>query len=502
MPLISEHTPILHDPVSHALWAKDIFERGTVHFFYSPLLHIIVAILHSAGQIVSIPTLVLWVTALSAALTPLTWALLVKELSKSWTIAIAVLILTSIFHFPSNLYFLAGKNALVLGLFLAPVAIYFCISWLRDQKVRDLLFCSCSLIMLFLSHYPVWIIVMVILLFPFAKTLTRKFTKRDSIRSYLLDALTLVVPLLINGFFLIYWIFVRDIDNAVTNSLPSLISASVSATSTVIVLKNTLISLRNNLRLDPAIFTTLALATVGLPLFLKKKTPLSRLSYGWFLLSPLLLYIVLALIEEVYDLRIVNITIEIIYPWFLVVATGYTLGLLLDLLSLKKVSLAPLILTVTSIVLFSNFLLLSTINVQKQDNVVSDYDLNAYQFINKNIPAGSLFLNSAKVSETNPNVVYPTDGGMWIPVYTDNNITMDFLEFSSDWTKENYLLFESIVDNDMDDTDSMAALKAIGVEYIYIDKGIYGHSLEIGELNNIDYKIIFESGPVKILDLN
>ncbi|HRP36344.1 MAG TPA: hypothetical protein PLS50_00885, partial [Candidatus Dojkabacteria bacterium] len=64
----------------------------------------------------------------------------------------------------------------------------------------------------------------------------------------------------------------------------------------------------------------------------------------------------------------------------------------------------------------------------------------------------------------------------------------------------NELFQKIVVDND--DSEEIEEIKSMGIEYGYIDQGIFGDSLSEGILNNVDYTVLFESGTVKIIQFD
>ncbi len=144
--------PILHDPISHATWSKEIYDTGLINYFYSPGLHILSALGMMVDK-VNVATYVLRLTNLFNAFTFIPVYYLLKQTFKNETGALLGATIFLIAPLPTNFFWLSGKNALVIALPYLFLLLYSL--QLEVPFGRKALFSNALIFVLILAHYPV-----------------------------------------------------------------------------------------------------------------------------------------------------------------------------------------------------------------------------------------------------------------------------------------------------------------------------------------------------------
>lgn len=220
----------------------------------------------------------------------------------------------------------------------------------------------------------------------------------------------------------------------------------------------------------------------------------SKFRFVWVLSTTFCLYnLTTSFIATFTDLEILTETAGIVGILFIVIILVLLLST--HLTNKKGYVLAPYIFIISTLLAY--YALNSRLTLIKLDPV-SDYDLQAFEFINNNINKNESFISGSIISN---NILYPTDSGMWIPTYTGNKIATDFGDRENPTTIENSKLINQIIENEKDDSTTVKKLVEKGYNYAYLDKGIFGPSLKIDDFNKIKFKIIYTNPEVTILKL-
>jgi hypothetical protein len=486
------NAPILHDVYEHARMAKSIVQEDRISFFYSPLLHSLTAML-SFGDIWNIPKLTLFTTHLGVIFNTILLTALSYRLTKSFRFTVLTFLLISSFHFPANFYFRAGKNALILALSVIPICIYFIDRYIHKNNFYNFFSLTVSLILLFFAHYPtfgifIFLIIPWILSFIIDDLKARDYTKLFK----LIFPFIICVIFSLIWFIPLYWIA----DN--------LINESVAAAPNIRVktdLPFLLTSIKDTLNFFISNYFQKYHMYILIPIFLLTKKLRYQVIIIWTYLSLILLYILVTTTQTTRLLGMVPNTLEIIYPYIILLILLFSIIYSLHHFKLGKNPILLIGITLFFISLFSNYILRQQLVENDQRySVVDDDDLKAFEFINTNIPEGTIILNYGNEDPNRKGLVFPVDGGLWIPLFTNNQNYIDFAEFSSKKTNDNYnLLKELRLSND--DTEIVARLKDEGNRYAYLDSGVFGESLHEDFFNKVPYEIIFSSGTVRILEL-
>lgn len=496
---IGLEAPILHDPYEHSLLAKTIVVSNRIDYFYSPLLHSAVATL-SFGNIWNIPLLTVLVNNLSVLMIPVVFSSLYYYFTKNLSSSFLAFLLISCLHFPANLYSLNGKYALIVATSLIPVCIYSLDKVIRHPKSVRILRATISLFLLFLAHYPTFGIFCYLiapwLLFEFIKCLNHK-NYRKLIMFTLPIALAVVMSL--------FWMLPRYyIQQALLDESVVFQERAAPATFETIdkIIKNLIsyfeLFFRGTFHSTYASnYSTWHLFLI-LPVFTSLFKKEVKFSIVWAYFSLIILSSLFDILQLNDFLGMVIKTLEIIYIPMILVILIFSLVTSFNHIPLKRNQLITLSIFLISVIVISSYYLHSQLeSSQSRLNLVDQDDLKAYEYINRNIEGTSTFLTAGQATVAS-GTISPVDGGMWIPLYTENKVTADFITFTSEKTNEYYKVLTAIKAEE-DDSGSIEFLRSLGVEYAYIDIGIWGEGLNTNILSDGLYEIIFESGTVKII---
>lgn len=477
-------TPILHDPISHATWAKGIFDTGQINYFYSPGLHILSALGMMVDK-VNVATYVLRLTNLFNAFTFLTAFYFLKQTFRNKIGALIGSAFFLIMPMPTNFFWLSGKNGLVTAL---PYLFLLLYSLQLDLPFkRQVIFSNAIVFVLILSHYPVAAIA---LIYGFSFLLTKK-----DLRGLSFLSIGILFGLLW-GLSKMKYQLVLD-DESVTDSF---IAISLSARNLLNFLKGTLAqSIHQHFFTWPDFFTYLGIAALSLTLFIKK------IRRGSWLLIALLLSIFVSILINFTPLRnLLHLVYETqLLTYFIFVYLGYAILIIAinELLLFGsptffyfQIVLCVLVVGMSSVQVYNLYR-----QEQSKKNMVSENDKNAFDWINENIgPECTILNNAAKNNQS--FIVFASDGAAWIPVFTNCDIAMPFTEFSSRTTHNNYEYYSNLI-NRVYTCEDISGLVDTGVWYYYKDSsGVFGPQLDPDTLGN-NLKLLYQSDGVEVYSI-
>jgi len=119
-------------------------------------------------------------------------------------------------------------------------------------------------------------------------------------------------------------------------------------------------------------------------------------------------------------------------------------------------------------------------------------DLELFEWMDENIEDGNIILNNAMVADRK-NVVFASDGGAWIPVFTDLQIATPFTEFSSKRTHENYEIYSKIFQGEYSCEDIDILLERDINYYYHGSKGVFGGEI-IPEEEDPNFELVYSVG--------
>jgi|LSQX01.2.fsa_nt_gb hypothetical protein len=459
-------TPILHDPVSHATWAKQIYETGRIDYFYSPGLHILAAFGMFVDR-VNVATYILRLTNIFAAMLFIPVYYFLKVQYGSIKIALLGSASFLLGAFPTNFFLIAGKNALVVALPFLPLLLFL----IRkiENKNTAISLSNGLIFILVITHYPFAAISLIV------------------VGSHIIfekgfNKIVRVFPGILMG---LLWGFAKlpyRIQEVSTKISPQQSSINLSFDQISKLIKSSFVQSYMYFQQprDKYLFYCglVALAFILLVAFREKK-------FRGFIASVIGS---LCLIIVINSIPILQQTIHLVYSTQLITFSGFVyvaiaicIGFGLDLLSKnKEIRWINSLLTiglVFAISIHSYSVYRTYKDNQTSKNLVSSNDLNAYSWIKENIPSDELILINA-AQNNRKTIVYGSDGGLWIPVYTQNSVTMPFTEFSDQKTHFFYDEYEKLIQGGAT-CSVFDNLLIHGASYYYMDSsGVYGSQLD------------------------
>jgi len=485
--------PILHDPLDHAMMAKSIVSGNEINFFYSPLLHSLSAVF-SVDKVERIPWLITFFTQLAVFLIPINYSLIYLHFTRRRMYTLLFFLLISSLHFPASFYYLAGKNSLILGLSIIPFVIITLDRLKKNTSFKNITVATLSLFLLFMAHYPTFGI-FCFLIIPWIFTNMFGLIKKKDFRKLAVS----ITPFIFSILFSLLWfipLYSQQLD-LVNNSVMPANASGLNLTKQYII-QNLEFAINNYFMRFFQVWHVIFL----IPIFLKKINLSLKLLYIWIYTSLTILYFLVNTLNQNTLLGMVPNTLELIFSPLLIFGVMLTVNLIIQNLN-PKINYISFLFIILGILSINSHRVLNEkiISEHNRLNLVDQNDILAYKFINENLPKDAIILNAGQEATAKSGAIYPVDGGLWIPLYTDKELFIDFQQFSSVQTNYNNELFQKIV-VDNNDSEEIEEVKSMGVEYGYIDQGVFGDSLSEGILNNVDYKVLFESGTVKIIQFD
>jgi len=355
-----------------------------------------------------------------------------------------------------------------------------------------------SLILLFFCHYPTFSIILIITIFYFLLNSKQIFLNKKLL-------ITTIISLILSTLIIGYW-YTAKLNNKLVNlsDLSSKNQSSLSITNKIntitINTDNSLKEISNNSKIN---FSTFSLILFVFLVLIKNEKKVKRqfnIIYSFLILLLLLLFAIsvntLTNMFIIYETFLLSI-VPLIY-----VAIALSISSVIN----KKIFNKNINIFLLIILLIYCFKQIEIgINYRKTEydlNPVSQYDLEAFNFIKNDTDNRFLILSANKLQKTqNQQVVFVLDSSGWIPIYTNSSIATPFWEYGSNESIEISKITENIIKNNKDDNNSINQLKEIKVKYVYLDKGIFGEGLILSDFNKIKYKSIFKNNEVEIIEL-
>lgn len=527
--VIHAPVPILHDPEAHAYWAKMIVETGRIEFFYSPGLHVWTALLNETTGL-SLARGINLITNTLSAFAVLYWGLGVYIISKNKKLALFTSFFVLIAPLPAYLYFEAGKNAFIVAATFLALLLPLTYIHIKKQTILSSICLFLGLTGLALLHYPTFAFgagyVVLAILFTSVNTLGMRklpfLTKQLLIR-----AMPLILSLIFVGFFMHVTGKYEVRSSAITAQTATSFYSTNGHTETVDA--RTLEAQKKNSS-KPTIHNPIkAIADQG-------KGIVAFVSSSAHTQGILLLGVILAAIYYLCNLMVQQKSWTSFYrislfsfllAWLLIIAalsvvkigalsttldTGllltFTLGALLLGLLFEKLSNLNYILIGVLLLILSPYFGLKTYHKYQQSSAssfVDQQDLAAYDWINKNLSKPYGFVGYSQINPQRPNIVYPTDGSLWLPVFTDASVSTAFqnTEFTSVKSHINHE-YMTHFQSDSKVIRAAAVNYFLGHNYrfIYVDGPAMYQALNITHLENDGLaKIIYSNSTVKVIEL-
>jgi hypothetical protein len=476
--------PILHDPINHATWAKQIFNTGRIDYFYSPGLHILSAFGMMVDN-VSVATYVLRLTNLFNGLMFIPAYYFLKIYFNSKHIALIGASLFLIGHFPTNLFFTAGKNALILD--CSFLLLLLVILKLDLAKQTKLIVTNLLVFVLILTHYPLAAIGLVL------------------ITGYIFFEMRFKDVSMVLGGCLLGGVWgLQKYHYQIASQQTSMFGKIEPIPFTISSLSDFLSTSFVSFRMYFAASYNSVLFYLGFIGFLVIGVLSIRQKQFRGFVGFIVFFILLAIgVNSISLLRnsvyIIYATQQNMFAILIYASIAICLGHFVDYLSTlntgKWASLITMILLSTVVILAS----INTYNEYRKEqtnlNLVSANDIAAYQWIKDHVDKQDIILNNA-AQNYRAEIVFGSEGGTWIPVFADRQVAMPFTEFSDKSTHEIFAYYQKILENSAVCSNYQALLDR-GVKYYYQDsQGVFGAQI-IGSENTTNLQPVYsESGVV------
>lgn len=388
-------------------------------------------------------------------------------------------------HFPTNLFFTAGKNALILA--SSFLLLLLAIMKLDLAKWTKLIVFNLLVFVLILTHYPLAAIGLVL------------------ISGYIIFQKNFKDVLLILGGCLLGGIWgLQKFHFQIASQQTSMYGKIEPIPFTISNLADFLRTAFVDSRMYFAASYNSVLFYLGFIGFLLIGVLSIRQKRFRGFVGFVVFFILLAIsVNSISLLRnsvyIIYLTQQNMFAVLIYASIAICLGLFVDYLSsLNTGKWAGLIV----IILLCGAVILANINTynnyhsnQTSLNLVSSNDIAAYQWINDHIDNQDIILNNA-AQNNRAEVVYGSEGGTWIPVFADRQVAMPFTEFSDISTHEIYFYYQKILENS-EVCSNYQALLDRGVKYYYQDsQGMFGPQI-IGSENTTNLQPVYnESGVI------
>ncbi len=157
LPILSQYTPLLHDPIAHSEWLKflsdnefttmsNIYPQGFEYFL----------IYFTTFFKISFPKAVLISTVLFTAIFPVSMFYLGLFLTKGKSLKeflfpVFLFLFSLISVYPNNFYFTAGKNSMIMAFCITPIILYYIFS--TQKNLRHIIL-PVLIFSVFIVHYP------------------------------------------------------------------------------------------------------------------------------------------------------------------------------------------------------------------------------------------------------------------------------------------------------------------------------------------------------------
>lgn len=499
--------PPLHDPAAHAMWAKSILDTGYIAYFYSSGLHLL-TVFSSILSGVGIPKHIIYITNFFNAYVGVGFFLFIVKVfrDKFWAVFAAAMFTFG--YYPTLFYTTAGKNTLVVALAMLPVAMLF--SWfaimskdkesLYDQAILPSVMFAC----LFLVHYPS---AYIYLSFVAAVAICALFSgsnARPRFHSQLLIMRRILTSHLMGAVVIVAWT-VHVYSYYIAESRFSFDTGG--GTSTFLTLPTTvwfgrvLANIWSGILLfDKSPYHLLLLMfAVGLS-WLSISRKKARFIVLWFV-------IYLAGILAIFTFRLgivasIGETALLSFFVFIIFGASALCPLVITIFTARaqKVIKALVVSVVMILAIFMAIKIYSEYtDTQRAVTVVTNADIAAMQWIQKNIPRKDIIMNRAVM---NNGFLYGTDAGYWIPVFTDRKVEFSFLAQKDKDAFRTYDTYIKLVKNPGSKL-LICDLESRGIKYIYFGaRSPYGNALGWGMLPAESYEQVYNAAGVRIYRFN
>lgn len=482
LPTLGSLVPLLHDPISHSEWLKTLYttHHTTTQNSYPQGLEYYLNYFVSFFPF-SYPKAILDATYYFVALFPVSMFYLGLLLTKGdfkytskYILPLLLFVFASVLSVPNDLYYTAGKNSMIMSFSIVPLALYL----IHTLKKRiDYIILPILISSIFIVHYPTGMVLVVLF---YIKVLMNHldFQKKKILkdRKILINTfIAVLISICLSLFFLI------DILTIVQNHPPSNPMADLN-------LQNSIKSMgvRYYLYKDFAKYLVstfgifiMVLFTAGLStlLFCNKKeedeTVKKFILFNIFTYTVLYVLLFLILIlpnKQVFGL-FYSMEIRFFFLFVLISLVAWFISSItitfLNKFKKKELYSFTIILIFASFFFFGYKGYVLATKKHKALEAVTNKDVEAFQFINKdeNIQKDNkkILIQIARSGD----VVMGTDGGAWIPSFTNKSVEVDFADFVNPKSYDVFDVYIKLSKNPNDPQQIKKAYCDLNIGYIY-----------------------------------
>lgn len=458
--------PILHDPMAHAFMTQSILDARTIGYFYAPGLHILSAFVADASGSTSALS-IHYTTNVASALSVLTWPMAAYVIFRNRVLAIALAVFIFIGPYPERLYLEQGKNAFVLALALLPL-VFIAVDRLVKHPTRSngVLLGGALLVIFFVHHGTFLYAIALTGLTALGAAWVRRTTKELVALIRAVGWAVLVVAGIV-GLWLSLGLWDVDITSDPLAGVDYRQRGYLYRVGYAI--GEAYDANRHALyrsALDQLPFVSVALLVVSLSRRSAIRTGVLLIAATGFL-TPVLV--------PVLSLPLLNYLSRetgslLLFPLFAVVYAG---GVSVVSRLIQKRALAVATMLLAGVVLAPLVVFHARDTFQEFDRASDDRafvtsdDMEAFEWIRANLDDDPGFINNAyRGTGIRSHAIFPSDGGMWLPVFTSAEVAMSFVSFSSPQTHERFALYEGLR-SEAEAYDALSTLNAMGFVYYY-----------------------------------
>jgi len=500
-PTLDLATPLLHDPISHSEWLKQL---NQTHFttrqnWYPQGLEYYLNYFAMFFD-VNYPRIVLTWTNLFSALFPVGFfymgmLLVGGDRRRNILYPIALFALAAISRIPTDLYYLAGKNSMIFLLSSSPVILYamYAARGRTGHLVSALLLSGAVVI-----HYPTGFCLLVAyLVFSLARMTVWSGSRVSADRGMLRDFLAGVAALVLFAVFLAYRVI------PIYRAYPPENDRSAAPVLDFIGRFGVLKYVTHNYYLSEVAL----LGTAAVLLFLAAAAVLlfsdSKGVKRGFTLRFLLSFVVIYLLEIVALLlpnKTWGVFLSFQNQFFFVLLQVAVSAWFIDYVFSRRGLLASA--PVRALAVFGlSLLVIYTGSHQydtyklKQDELgtTADADLEAFRYIDQEIPDERKFLIQMN---NGADIVMGADSGVWIPSFTGRQVEVDFTGFAD---PESYDVFDMYMRlaRDPDDGEALDRLYCdYDVGYVFFgSRKVFSDNMQEETLDgSASFRKVFDNG--------
>lgn len=496
--------PILHDPIAQTEWLKLL---NTTHFTtteqWYPQGLVLYLNYYATFLPVFYPAVVLISASAILAFFPISLfylGLLTFRGNDKWMLfPLIIFVIAARLAYPNELYYIAGKNSMILAFAMAPLLMYL-IATLKNRW--DYIISASLVFAVIVIHYPTGFFLLFMMFFinlgEVFKVGGRKLLAIDRrALSYYGSAVAVTAGL---GASLLYKIL------PIYQSHPVSEDGSFSLTIQTVQQSGVIDFIYRNFLADQlqAYHTTpVILFAASLSAFL-----VVRDSNKWFtsrlLISSSALYAlgVLLLLAGGISLG-VNYNVEIrfflvfllvlLLAWFAHYALGRTV------LKLRHEAVVKGALVVLLALIFLNFgfgqyRMFKDTGAARE--TVTQGDLGAFDFINRNVGDDKEMLIQLGSPLPNNGIIVGADSGVWIPTFTDKKVEVDFLQFTGARSSRIFDLYMNLAKDGQDVSAIRELYCDYDIGYVFFgSKTVYFDNMKPGVLEQSgNFEKIYDSG--------